>query len=125
MRKGGGTVEELKPSCNFIETISKESPEYQRVIESIVKSKNGKRESKKDIAAITKEILNSDAVVFEDGSSVTFGEAMVAGIIANQFNNKQASFKDLGELQKVIGETTESEKGVVINVITNGQDLGD
>ncbi len=118
-------MEEVKTTGNFIETISKESPEYQRVIESIVKGKNGKRESKKDIAAITKEILNSDAVVFEDGSSVTFGEAMVAGVIANQFNNKQASFKDLGELQKVIGETTESEKGVVINVITNGQDLGD
>ena len=117
--------EVLNRDENLIEKIAKDDPEYKRVLNSIVERKKKDKTTKKEIAEITKEILNSEAVRFDDDVGVTFGELMVAGAIANNISNKNLGFKELGDLQKVLGEQAEEEKGVVINVITNGQDLGD
>lgn len=112
---------------NFIEKVAASDPEYLRVLNSIVeRKKENKDESRrKKIAEITKEILTSEAVVLDNGCSVTYQDLMIGRAIANNVGNSELGFRDLGDMQRVLGESAEQETGVIINVITNGQDLGD
>lgn len=117
-------MEILTSDESFVEMISKNSPEMKKMIDNIVSQKDSTKESKKGIAEITKEILFSEAVRLDD-KEVTFGELMTVQAVANTMKKSDLGFKDLADMQKVIGENVEKDSGVVINLITNGQDLGD
>lgn len=118
-------MEVLDREETFIERISKDNPQYRKILDSIVESKKGSKSKKKEIAEIVKEVLSSDAVKIDEENSVTYGEMMVAAAISNTMSNSELGFRDLKDVQNVIGESAENDKAVVINVITNGQDLGD
>lgn len=118
-------MEVLDREETFIERISKDNPQYRKILDSIVESKKRSKSNKKEIAEIVKEVLSSDAVKIDEENSVTYGEMMVAAAISNTMSNSELGFRDLKDVQSVIGESAENDKAVVINVITNGQDLGD
>ena len=118
-------MEVMNSEERFIEKVTKGSPELEKILAKIVENKKVKRDRKKEIGAIAKEILESGAVKIDDESEITYGELLTGKAIANTLGNEELSLKDLQDIQKVIGETTEKESGVVINLITGGQDLGD
>lgn len=86
------------------------------------RDKNEKR--KKDLADITKELMDSEYVNV-GGTSLTIGDMIVATATANMVNNPRVGFKEVNEAQKVISNSTDNNNGVTIIVNTNGQDLGD
>lgn len=110
----------------FIEMVTKGSPELEKILGKIVENRKIKKNRPKEIAAITKEILSSGVATIDDDSEITYGDLYTSMALANTFKDPEnVTLKDLQDLQKVTGESSGSDSGVVINLITGGQDLGD
>lgn len=109
----------------FIDRVTKDSPECKRILDKIVENKKTTKSKKKEIAAIAIDILESGAAKIDEDSEVTYGEVLTAKALANTLNKEDLNVRDLQDIQRVTGETTEKDSGVVINLITGGQDLGD
>lgn len=119
-------VEAKEAKLAFLETIS--TKEEQLILSQTLKrkekiAKEGKQSSK-GISNITKEMLQSDYVRFDDETSITFEEMLVSKTLADMMMKENKTAKDLGEIQKVVEGNT-SDIGVKIVFETNGQDLGD
>lgn len=88
-----------------------------------------KREKISSLAEIAKQIGESEYVMFddEDGVNLTINEKCVAVAYGNMIRNPKTSFRDLNDLQKVVKDDTDdgNKNGIVVNFITNGQDLGE
>lgn len=89
-----------------------------------LEKRESKENRKKDLADITKELLDSEYVNV-GGTSLTIGDMIIATATANMVNNPRIGFKEVNEAQKVISNSTDNNNGVTIIVNTNGQDLGD
>ncbi len=85
------------------------------------------RERVNSLADIVKSLGENAYVTLDDGSDITINEKCAAVAYANMIRNPRTSFKDLNDLQKVIKDDTDDGKtsGIVVNFITNGQDLGE
>ena len=85
------------------------------------------RERVSSLADIVKSLGENAYVTLDDGSDITINEKCAAVAYANMIRNPRTSFKDLNDLQKVIKDDTDDGKtsGIVVNFITNGQDLGE
>ena len=94
-------------------------------------SREANKEAKeriKSLAEIAKAVGESDYIMFDDESdNLTINEKCVAVAYGNMIRNPKTSFRDLNDLQKVIKDDTDDGKnnGIVVNFITNGQDLGE
>lgn len=97
------------------------------------KSKQAKAENKEarervnSLAEIVKSLGENAYVTLDDGSDISINEKCAAVAYANMIRNPKTSFKDLNDLQKVVKDDTDDGKntGIVVNFITNGQDLGE
>jgi hypothetical protein len=85
------------------------------------------RERVNSLAEIVKNLGENAYVTLDDGSDISINEKCAAVAYANMIRNPRTSFKDLNDLQKVIKDDTDDGKtsGIVVNFITNGQDLGE
>ena len=94
-----------------------------------LKANKEKREKIASLAEIAKQIGESEYVMFddEDGVNLTINEKCVAVAYGNMIRNPKTSFRDLNDLQKVVKDDTDdgNKNGIVVNFITNGQDLGE
>lgn len=110
----------------FLERI--ESKAMKDILEARISQleKMDKKENrKKELAEITKEIMDSEYVNLGT-TSLTIGDMIVATAAANLVNNPRTGFKEINDAQKVIDNSTDNNSnGVTIIVNTNGQDLGD
>lgn len=124
-RNGGGNMETDKKS-KFLERIQNKA--MKDILESRINQleKRDKKETrKKELAEITKEIMDSEYVNLGE-TSLTIGDMIVATATANLVNNPRTGFKEINDAQKVIDNSTDNNSnGVTIIVNTNGQDLGD
>lgn len=119
------------------EYLSKLSEEERRITLSLwnekrkeaMKANKEKKERVATLAEIAKQIGESDYVMFDDESDVnlTINEKCVAVAYGNMIRNPKTSFRDLNDLQKVVKDETDegNKNGIVVNFITNGQDLGE
>ena len=97
------------------------------------KSRQARVESKEakdrvsSLAEIVKSLGENAYVTLDDGSDISINEKCAAVAYANMIRNPKTSFKDLNDLQKVVKDDTDDGKsaGIVVNFITNGQDLGE
>jgi hypothetical protein len=132
-------MDEFKRKCNIAnarnEYLSKLSEEERAITiarwkqkqrEGIEKAKEN-REKVRTLAEITKALGEANYVEFdEDGDGISINEKCVSVAFANMIRNPKSSFKDINEMQKVIANDTDDGRGsLVVNFITNGQDLGD
>jgi hypothetical protein len=109
----------------FLEKISNEN--MKKVLDariSQLEKQEKKEKRKKDLAEITKELLDSEYVDLGD-TSLSIGDMLVSTATANMINNPRVTFKEINDAQKVIDNNTNNMNGVTIVVNTNGQDLGD
>ena len=85
------------------------------------------KERVNSLAEIVKNLGENAYVTLDDGSDITINEKCAAVAYANMIRNPRTSFKDLNDLQKVVKDDTDDGKtsGIVVNFITNGQDLGE
>lgn len=114
-------VEVISP----IEVMVRNDSVVKKTLEGIIERKKGKEKEKtRELGRITKEILESEAVVFND-ESVTFQELIAARAVANSVKNSEIGMKELQDIQRVTGESMEQQAGVTIVINTGGQDLGD
>lgn len=94
-------------------------------------SREANKETKdriKSLAEIAKAVGESDYIMFDDESdNLTINEKCVAVAYGNMIRNPKTSFRDLNDLQKVVKDDTDDGKnnGIVVNFITNGQDMGE
>ena len=87
---------------------------------------NEKKQKSKNIAEATKELLEQDFVKFEDESSLTIQDMLLAKATRNMLLNPKTTFKDINEIQKVIdNDITSGGTGLTVVINTHGQDLGD
>lgn len=118
------------------EYLDKLSPEKRAITTAMWAQKSQEarkrnQELKKEddfIADRVKNALNSPYIAFDDkGAEHTILDELVASAIANEVKNPKFGFKDLADMQKVVKDENDDNKqsGLVIQVITNGQDLGD
>ena len=90
---------------------------------------NNKKETKekaKEIAAMTKELMTTEYVHFDDGTSLTVAEMALAVATRNTLSNPKSTFKDVNDIQKVIdNDISQGSGGLVVVINNNGQDLGE
>lgn len=118
-------MEKENTKSAFLEKIKNET--MKKVVEARINQleKQEKKENrKKELAEITKELMDSEYVNLGD-TSLTIGDMVVATATANMVNNPRVGFKEINDAQKVIDNSTDNNNGVTIIVNTNGQDLGD
>ena len=98
----------------------------QKQREGVEKAKE-KRDKVATLAELTKALGEANYVEFDDdGDGITINEKCISVAYANMIRNPKSSFKDINEMQKVIANDTDDGRGqLVVNFITNGQDLGD
>lgn len=98
----------------------------QRQKEGRAKSNENKAKVQ-SLAEITKALGEADYVEFDDDSqNISINEKCVSVAYANMIRNPKTTFKEINEVQKVINNDTDDGKGaLVVNFITQGQDLGD
>lgn len=109
----------------FLESIRNDT--MRTVLDSRItqlEKQDKKTQKKKELAEITKELMDSEYVDV-GGVSLTIGDMMIATATANMINNPRIGFKEINDAQKVIEGNTNNMNGVTIVVNTNGQDLGD
>lgn len=92
-----------------------------------LKANKEKKERINSLAEIAKQVGESDYIVFDDGDNLSINEKCVAVAYGNLIRNPKTSFRDLNDLQKVVKDDTDdgNKNGIVVNFITNGQDLGE
>lgn len=92
-----------------------------------IKANKEKKERINSLAEIAKQVGESDYIVFDDGDNLSINEKCVAVAYGNLIRNPKTSFRDLNDLQKVVKDDTDdgNKSGIVVNFITNGQDLGE
>lgn len=104
-----------------------EKPIFEAILDKKAKDLlNEKKQKSKNIAEATKELLEQDFVKFEDESSLTIQDMLLAKATRNMLLNPKTTFKDINEIQKVIdNDITSGGTGLTVVINTHGQDLGD
>lgn len=115
-----------KKKESFLQSVA--SKEEQLILaETLERKKLIQAEGKKaatKITDLTKEMLDSPYVKFDDDTEITFAEAIVAKTLADVMAKPNKTAKELSDLQKVVnGDTFDNSIKIVFE--TNGQDLGD
>lgn len=108
--------------------LAQDDEEYKNILKSYTEQKlklpKDKRNEKRAIAEITKDLLSTGVAKIDDeGTELTVAELLVSQAIVNARQSK-ITFRDLNDLEKVTDNNT-NDNNVTINFITNGQDLGD
>lgn len=110
----------------FLSKVPKsERPIYEAILNKKIKQleKNNKVAS---IAELTKELMETEMIKFDDDSSLTFADMHLAVAIRNNLSSNKLGFKEINDIQKVISNDVDTNKnGCTIIINTNGQDLGD
>lgn len=94
------------------------------------KENKEKKEKEDYVADRFRMLLNADYVVLNDENDEEVHhqviDELVVAATANAIKNPRFSFKDMKDLHDIVQEEKEIDNGgVVVQIITNGQDLGD
>lgn len=106
-------------------------PKEMRVIveKRLKKKEQEKSENKskaKQLAEITKEMLEGDYIDLGDDTNLSVSELLISKVMYNALTSNKTSFKDLNDAQRVVdNNTSEGKNGFTLVLNYNGQDLGD
>jgi len=130
---GKKIMQEYNESTNYGKTnkeeyLAKLSPEMQSITLGLLERKRTRKENVElvnDLQELTRQVLDSDVVVFEDDSSLSLKEMYVPAIIHKVLKSDGADLKTLLDLQKLEQNKDDNNNTFKVEFITNGQDLGE
>lgn len=116
-------LDATKEKACFIERV--EDEEVRGLYRTILEKRVGKNRAK-DLAKTVKDLIESDYVTFSDGTGLTINDMLTVKVVKNMLEKEDLAAKDLIDLKKVASdEDKEVNLGLQINIITNGQNLGE
>lgn len=113
--------ERFLAKCN-----EQEKPIFKAILDKKEQELLQSKKTAKTIAETTREVMEQPFVKFDDDSSLTIQDMLVASATRNMLSNPKMSFREINDVQKVISNDVDTNKnGCTIIINTNGQDLGD